>query len=269
MKGPRGTAETAMAHKSSVDQIRARFDGDVERFSSLETGQSSTIDAPLSLELIAACTAAATPGATRVLDIGCGAGNYTLRLLSHLPDLNVTLLDLSRPMLDRAVERVTAATRREVTAIQGDIREVDLGESAFDVIVAAAVFHHLREDDEWEAVFAKCHRALAPGGSLWISDLVSHEDPAVQAVMWSRYGAYLEDLRGPGYRDHVFGYIEQEDTPRSLTYQIELLERVGFTQVDVLHKNACFAAFGGVKASAKGSTPKLRCRVQVVPNALG
>ena len=48
-------------------------------------------------------------------------------------------------------------------------------------------------------------------------------------------------------RDHVFGHIEQEDTPRSLTYQLELLERVGFTPVDVLHKNACFAAFGGVK----------------------
>ena len=51
----------------------------------------------------------------------------------------------------------------------------------------------------------------------------------------------------PAYRDHVFSTVEQEDTPRSLTYQIELLERVGFTQVDVLHKNACFAAFGGVK----------------------
>ena len=97
-----------MTAKSSVDQIRARFDNDVERFSSLETGQSSTMDAPLSLELIAACAAAATPGATRVLDIGCGTGNYTLKLLSHLPDLNVTLLDLSRPMLDRAINAVAA-----------------------------------------------------------------------------------------------------------------------------------------------------------------
>ena len=245
-----GIAKVKVTHKSSVDQIRARFDNDVERFSTLETGQSSTMDAPLSLELIAACAAAVTPGATRVLDIGCGAGNYTLKLLGYLPDLNVTLLDLSRPMLDRAVERVAAATRGEVTAMQGDIREVELGESAFDVIMAAAVFHHLRDDAEWEAVFAKCHRALAPGGGLWISDLVAHEDPAVQAVMWARYGAYLEELRGPGYRDHVFGYIEQEDTPRSLTYQLDLLARAGFTRIDVLHKNACFAAFGGVRASA-------------------
>ncbi len=241
--------QTEMTGKSSVEQIRARFDNDVERFSSLETGQSSTMDAPISLELIAACAAAVTPRATRVLDIGCGAGNYTLKLLGRLPDLHVTLLDLSRPMLDRGVERVAAATRGQVVALQGDIREVELGESAFDVIMAAAVFHHLRDDAEWEAVFAKCHRGLAPGGGLWISDLVAHEDPRVQAVMWARYGAYLEALHGPAYRDHVFGYIEQEDTPRSLTYQLELLARVGFVRVDVLHKNACFAAFGGVKAA--------------------
>ncbi|MGI6419673.1 MAG: hypothetical protein ACOX1P_28900 [Thermoguttaceae bacterium] len=33
--------------KSTVDEIRQRFDADVERFSNLETGQSATIDAPL------------------------------------------------------------------------------------------------------------------------------------------------------------------------------------------------------------------------------
>jgi tRNA (cmo5U34)-methyltransferase len=236
-----------VTEKSTVEQIRARFDHDVERFSNLETGQTATMDAPLALELIAASAAATTPHARRILDIGCGAGNYSLRLLEHLPDSHVTLVDLSRPMLDRAVERVSPATRGAVTVIQGDIREIDLGESEFDVIVAAAVFHHLRGDDEWEAVFEKCHRALAPGGGLWISDLVSHDDPRVQALMWSRYGAYLERLDGAGYRARVFAYIEQEDTPRSLTYQIELLRRAGFVQIDVLHKNGCFAAFGGVK----------------------
>ena len=88
--------------KSTVEQIRARFDNDVERFSNLETGQSATIDAPLVLELISQAAAATNPGARDLLDIGCGAGNYSLKLLQTLPDLNVTLIDLSRPMLERA-----------------------------------------------------------------------------------------------------------------------------------------------------------------------
>jgi tRNA (cmo5U34)-methyltransferase len=47
--------------KSTVDEIRQRFDADVERFSNLETGQSATIDAPLAMALVA--EAATTPTA--------------------------------------------------------------------------------------------------------------------------------------------------------------------------------------------------------------
>ena len=67
--------------------------------------------------------------------------------------------------------------------------------------------------------------------------------------MWSRYGEYLKEFKDEAYRDHVFAYIEREDTPRSLMFQLELLRRVGFHQVDVLHKNSCFAAFGAVKST--------------------
>jgi tRNA (cmo5U34)-methyltransferase len=36
--------------KSTVDEIRQRFDADVERFSKLETGQQAAMDAPLILD---------------------------------------------------------------------------------------------------------------------------------------------------------------------------------------------------------------------------
>ena len=56
--------------KSTVDQMRRRFDADVERFSNLDTGQSATVDAPLVLDLIAQAAAATNPGARRLLDLG-------------------------------------------------------------------------------------------------------------------------------------------------------------------------------------------------------
>jgi tRNA (cmo5U34)-methyltransferase len=239
--------------KSTVAEIRERFDRDVERFSNLETGQSATVDAPLALELIAAAAAATNPEAKRLLDVGCGAGNYTLKLLQRLPGLDVTLIDLSRPMLERAEQRLRAVHAGGIHLIQGDIRDLELGHGAFDVIVAAAVFHHLRGDDEWQSVFAKLHRALTPGGSLWVFDMVESDLPGVRALMARYYGSYLESLQGPEYRRHVFAYIEKEDTPRSLPYQLELLRSVGFGTVEVLHKNCCFAAFGAVKHGASGA----------------
>src|SRR5438067_3928253 len=117
--------------KSSVDDIRRRFDADVERFANLDTGQSATVDAPLAMALVARAAAATTPHARHALDVGCGAGNYTLKLLEQLPNLDVTLIDLSQPMLDRATERVGRATTGSIKAIQGDIRQIELPDRAF------------------------------------------------------------------------------------------------------------------------------------------
>ena len=115
------------------------------------------------------------------------------------------------------------------------------------MVATAAVLHHLRDDTEWRAVFEKVYRALRSGGSFWIFDMVEHSLPAVQAGMWERYGRYLAGLRGDEYRRHVFGYIEQEDTPRPLMFQLDLLRAVGFSETEILHKNTCFAAFGALK----------------------
>ena len=234
--------------KSTVEEIRQFFDADVESFSNLKSGQSAAVDSPLAISLIAEVAAATTPKATSVLDVGCGAGNYTLKLLERLPNLDVTLIDLSKVMLDRATARIQAIGHSDIEVIQDDIRNVVMDSPRFDIVLASMVLHHLRDEAQWRAVFKKLYLGLRPGGSIWIFDLVDSAIPEVQATMRRRYGEYLTQLGGEAYRDWAFSHIEQEDTPRSLMFQLDLLREVGFSQVEVLHKNACFAAFGAVKA---------------------
>ncbi|MET4081700.1 tRNA (cmo5U34)-methyltransferase [Pedobacter sp. UYP30] len=234
-------------HKATNDEIQSRFDSDVERFSNLETGQQTTIDASLTMEL---CTEAAkyiNPNAKNLLDIGCGAGNYSLKMLGKIPDLNCTLNDLSLAMLTRAEQRVSANTSGKITLIQDDMRALDLPDNHYDIIFAAATFHHLRTDADWELVFNKVYKSLKPGGSIWISDLITHDSDLINSIFHQKYGAYLETLGGKEYSQKVFDYIEYEDTPRSLNYQLALLTTVGFTTTEILHKNSYFAAFGGIK----------------------
>lgn len=234
-------------NKSTVKEIKERFDTDVERFSNLDTGQVATIDAQISLELLTEASKRINPNAENLLDIGCGAGNYTLKMLTKLPDLNCTLIDLSQPMLNRAFDRVSAQTDQTVEIIQGDIREINLKENHYDIILAGAVLHHLRDDNDWETTFKKLFAVLRPGGCLMISDLVTQETDSINNYVWERYGDYLESANGKEYRKKVFDYIEKEDSPRSMTYQLELMKKVGFSKTEILHKNMCFGAFGGIK----------------------
>jgi tRNA (cmo5U34)-methyltransferase len=235
-----------LSQKSSVAEIRTRFDQDVERFSNLATGQTATIDSAYCMDLVARAATAAAPADLRVLDLGCGAGNYSLKIQEYRPQARFTLVDLSRPMLDRARARLGASVQ---AGLQEDIRDLPFAAGSFDTIVAAAVLHHLRTPGEWSAVFGALFRWLKPGGSVWIFDLVTHEDPAIQALLWQEYARYLEGMGGPSYREKVFAYIEQEDTPVPLNYQLGLLRKAGFVHAEVLHKHACFAAFGGRKSA--------------------
>ncbi len=235
-------------NKSTLAEITARFDRDVEQYSNLEAGQPTATDAAFSMELIVDSILAHSPNIETVLDIGCGAGNYTLRLLSEKAPLDCTLVDLSEVMLARAKERIVKVNSGRNQFVQGDIRTVQLPEGSYDTIMAAAVLHHLRGDQDWETVFARLYRLLKPGGSLWISDFIAQEIPAIQQLIYrERYGKYLTAVKDETFRNTVFDYIEKEDSPRTINYQMNLLEKAGFKKVELLHKNLCFAAFGAIK----------------------
>ena len=86
--------DTPLKQKSSIEEIRKRFDNDVERFSNIESGQTATIDAPLAMELITQAAFKSTSNIHRVLDIGCGAGNNTIRVAPGVGPREV--FDISR-----------------------------------------------------------------------------------------------------------------------------------------------------------------------------
>ena len=238
---------TPLDKKSSIEEIRKRFDSDVERFTDLASGQASTVDAPLAMELITQAAVKSTADIRNVLDIGCGAGNNTIMLAQSISPFDCDLVDLSPAMLKTARERISMVNSGQIRMFENDFRAIDLPEEQYDIILAAAVLHHLRDDSDWESTFKKIYKLTAPGGSVWITDLVSHETESVQTLMLNRYGDYLCSAGGESYRDKVFDCIDKEDSPRPITFQLDLLRKVGFDKVELLHKNSCFAAFGAIK----------------------
>jgi len=234
-------------NKSSVEEITAKFDQLADKYSNIQTGQTSALDSPLCMKLITESSVIFTPNAKDVVDIGCGGGNYMVKLTQLLPEANCTLIDLSEKMLARASERVSAQTSGLVTTIKGDIREIELKENAYDIIMAATVLHHLRTPEEWKLVFSKIYNALRKGGSFWINDVVIHENEAMSKWMLQAWFDTISTYLPEEEVEWCKGQYAKEDTPQTLNFQLELMKEVGFRETHVLHKHFNFAAFGGIK----------------------
>jgi tRNA (cmo5U34)-methyltransferase len=111
-------------------------------------------------------------GARRVLELGVGTGETTLRLLERHPDAEVVGIDASAAMLDRAARRLP----EERVDLRVAHIEDPLPEGRFDLVVSALAVHHLGGEAKAD-LFVRVARVLAPGGRLVLGDVVIPDDP--------------------------------------------------------------------------------------------
>ena len=102
----------------------------------------------------------------RALDMGCGHGRNAL-YLARL-GYSVTAVDISGAAV-RELEGYADAEGLPVRAHRADLRDCDLGENAYDVIVAVTVLG-LIDRDALAPLADRMARALRPGGLLLVED---------------------------------------------------------------------------------------------------
>jgi ubiquinone/menaquinone biosynthesis C-methylase UbiE len=102
-------------------------------------------------------------GAKRILDAGCGAGQFTEIVLEQCdPDATIACFDLSLEMLRRGERRV-ARGRPQMAA--ADITRLPYRDAAFDCVICGWVLEHLPDPRRGLHEIA---RVLEPGGRLLI-----------------------------------------------------------------------------------------------------
>ncbi len=102
------------------------------------------------------------PADARVLDLGCGVGDFTRRLADVVPDGAVLGVDAAPDMVRVAASR---CDRRNVDFRTVPAQRLDsmAAESSYDAVVSVATLHWIPAADQ-PGVLAQIRRILRPGG---------------------------------------------------------------------------------------------------------
>ena len=126
------------------------------------------------------------PDTGRLLDLGCGPADITVRLAEALPGWRVTGVDAGPNMLSLGRARVAAAGLDE----RVELKLVRLPEACggkFNAVVSNSLLHHLPQaEDLWRAMRA----SGTPGAPFQVMDL---RRPADSAQLETLVGAYADD----------------------------------------------------------------------------
>lgn len=109
------------------------------------------------------------PAPRRVLDVGCGTGYVVRQLAARLPRVSEFLgVDPAPKMIEAAR---SASSDERLRFVQGTAERLPADESAYDLVVSTTSFDHWTDQ---AAGIRECARALAPGGTLVLTDQLSN-----------------------------------------------------------------------------------------------
>lgn len=132
----------------------------------------------------------------RLLEIGCGTGNYTVELVQR--GLVVEAVDASKNMLEQTRKKLEGLSL-QAKLIHGNIQELELSPGKFDAVLAVTSLEFFTEPT---LVLAKAYDSLKLGGRLVVGIIATSP--------WSAFYK-REAKKDPGsVYNHATFYTEEE-----------------------------------------------------------
>lgn len=99
--------------------------------------------------------------AGKLLDVPTGTGVFTYCKYAEMKDANITCLDYSMDMLEKAKERIKKCESENITVMQGDVGALPFPDETFDIVLSMNGFHAFPDKQK---AHAEIERVLKQGG---------------------------------------------------------------------------------------------------------
>ncbi|MEU3519016.1 class I SAM-dependent methyltransferase [Streptomyces sp. NPDC006654] len=141
--------------------------------------------------------------APRVLDLACGTGSITARLLARLPDAVSTGVDLDPALL--AIAEGTFAGDDRVTFVTADLKDPQwvtrLPYDSYDAVLTATALHWLHSEP-LAALYGQVAGLVRDGGVFMNADhMIDDSTPRINAAERARRHLRMEQARAAGALD--------------------------------------------------------------------
>jgi tRNA (cmo5U34)-methyltransferase len=187
-----------------------------------------------------------------ILDLGCGDGLFIYEFLKSFSPKNITLVDGSAEMLDAAKARLSDTQHIDFIKIDFHklIEEQPISKQ-FDFIYSSLAIHHLPFYEKCN-LYNYIYNILKPGGYFIHYDVVISQSDKIEKwaiELWRQWiKNHPQKQRAEKLLDIPDKYKENQDnTPDTLSSQLQALEEVGFRDIDCHFKYGIFSLFGGFK----------------------
>lgn len=107
------------------------------------------------------------PGASRVLEIGCGRGVGMQLIVRAFKPASAEALDIDPKMIRLTERRLRRIKETPITVTQADVHQLPYGDDSIDAVFDFGVLHHL---ENWKQGLVEVARVLRPGGWFYIEE---------------------------------------------------------------------------------------------------
>lgn len=86
----------------------------------------------------------------KILDAGCGRGDFSLEIAQRFSNSQVVGLDCVNEMLE--IGKRIAKNQNNISSIKADLLNVPLPDNSFDITICNNTLHHIHKDDQEKAL---------------------------------------------------------------------------------------------------------------------